>query len=492
MNPSGLYELVEKLWRHDQWVGFLVGLLLAACAGVVLLKLLLPHVVRGKIEGYKVKVDDLRDDLAARDGEIDRLRAEKAQVQERLDEANKHRDLLKQLSATLESQIKAGATDLKKSSAEYRKLQNDLVLDRDRLAQSEAKLAEAEARLAEVQGEVAELHSEYSARLEHGVRRRWDQPAGDGAVRFEPLHVRHMPIISVVNLKGGVGKTTLTANLGATLARRGHRVLLVDLDYQGSLTSLCLSPGEYDEARKARRFVQDLLRDGATDLPREIFRNAVRLEDLDVGHACLLAADDGLDEVELQALARRLSGAPGDDARFRLRSALHDPAIRQEYDVVLLDCPPRLSTGCVNALAASGYALIPVVPEPISAEATPRLLAWLRNFQRSCCQQLAVLGVVGNRVKSHLDRPIRRQLDCWNNLKPDCHKAWGADVRFFDKAMVRQFTGLSHRLAALTPEGKPVMDDLVNQILQDIPPYARLRSPAVPPLAHPAAAVVRG
>lgn len=492
MNPSGLYELVEQLWRHDQWVGFLVGLLFAGGSGALLLKFLLPHFIRGKIEGYAVKVDNLRDDLVARGGENDRLRAEMAQVQERLDGANKHRDSLQQLCATLESQIKAGASDLKKSSAEHRKIQNDLVLEKDRLAQSDAKRAEAEARFAEVQGELAELRSEYSARLEHGVRRRWDQPVGDGAVRFEPLHVRHMPIISVVNLKGGVGKTTLTANLGATLARRGYRVLLVDLDYQGSLTSLCLSPGEYDEARKARRFVQDILRDGAVDLPREIFRNAVRLEDLDVGHAFLLGADDGLDEVESQALARRLSGSPVDDARFRLRSALHDPAIRREYDVVLLDCPPRLSTGCVNALAASDYALIPVVPEPISAEATPRLLAWLKNFQRSCCQQLSILGVVGNRVKFYQDQPVRRQLDLWNRLKDDCSQAWGADVRFFDRAMIKQFANLPHRLAALTPEGRPVMEDLVNSLSQDIPPYARLRNAAVPPVAHPAAAGVRG
>ena len=60
--------------------------------------------------------------------------------------------------------------------------------------------------------------------------------------RFKPLSERKRPIVSVLNLKGGVGKTTLTAHLGAALARKGYRVLLIDLDLQGSLTGLMLPP----------------------------------------------------------------------------------------------------------------------------------------------------------------------------------------------------------------------------------------------------------
>src|SRR5262249_35544767 len=154
---------------------------------------------------------------------------------------------------------------------------------------------------------------------------------------------------------------------------------------------------------------------GKEDRSNEVFRNAIRLEDLGVGAAYLLATDqDGLDEVESQAMAHWLMGVSGDDVRFRLRAALHAPAIAREYDVVLLDCPPRLSTSCINALAASDYALIPVMLESTSAEATPRLLRWLKNFRGTICSELSVLGVVANRVRCYQGKPIQKQQALWD------------------------------------------------------------------------------
>ena len=66
--------------------------------------------------------------------------------------------------------------------------------------------------------------------------------------------------------------------------------------------------------------------------------------------------------------------------------------------MVLIDCPPRLTTGCVNALAASDYVLIPVLLEETSVEAVPRILTWLKLFQSEVCRELDVLGVVGNKA----------------------------------------------------------------------------------------------
>src|SRR5207245_5019301 len=68
----------------------------------------------------------------------------------------------------------------------------------------------------------------------------WEKPIVVPIPPFRPLATRNAPVIAVTNLKGGVGKTTIAANLGATLWSQGYRVLLIDLDYQGSLTSLCL------------------------------------------------------------------------------------------------------------------------------------------------------------------------------------------------------------------------------------------------------------
>jgi cellulose biosynthesis protein BcsQ len=190
-------------------------------------------------------------------------------------------------------------------------------------------------------------------------------------------------------------------------------------------------------------------------------------------------------------MAHWLMGVSGDDVRFRLRSALHDPAIAQEYDVVLLDCPPRLSTGCVNALAASDYALIPVMLESTSAEATPRLLRWLKNFQGTFCPELSILGVVANRVKMRLENPVQEQQVLWDSLKDQCRQTWGADLRFFDEAMVRQFPKLPRRPTALTTAGKVVFNDLADLVWKELPTYARRRASAVHPVAHPPAPGIR-
>ena len=73
-------------------------------------------------------------------------------------------------------------------------------------------------------------------------------------------------------------------------------------------------------------------------------------------------------------MTRWHSGQTNEDVRFRLRVRLHSPQLRDHYDAVIIDCPPRLTTGSINALAASDYVLIPVLLEDTSAEAVPRIL----------------------------------------------------------------------------------------------------------------------
>ena len=72
-----------------------------------------------------------------------------------------------------------------------------------------------------------------------------------------------------------------------------------------------------------------------------------------------------------------------DDVRYRLRAILHSAEIADRFDFILLDCPPRLTTACINALAASDYVIVPVLPNPISTAAVPRLLQWLKLLRSS-------------------------------------------------------------------------------------------------------------
>jgi cellulose biosynthesis protein BcsQ/uncharacterized membrane-anchored protein YhcB (DUF1043 family) len=469
---TGLYELVEKLWRNGQWIGFVVGLTVGAGVSYKLLKYWLPM--------------HLRDKNAALEADNSFLRAEKDQLAERFEDVSEHLETAQRHNFDLDLQLRASKTNIEQSSSDRDRLLGELAVRRERNAQDEAKLVEAE-RLR------SELEKKFTTWLNQSAKKRWDQPVGQKAARWRSLQARTMPIISVINLKGGVGKTTLTANLGVAFAReRGLRVLMIDLDYQGSLSSRCLSAQEMQDARQGRRFVNDVIRNGESNRATAIFRNAIRLEDLNVGQAYLLATDnEGLDELESQVMAHWLLGVSGDDVRFRLREALHSKEIQQEYDIVLLDCPPRLSTGCVNALAASDYALIPVMLEQMSTEATPRILRWLKKYQSSICPELSVLGVIANRVRLHMGKPIQEQQILWDSMKDQCREAWGADLRFFDEAMVRQFPKLSHRLAALSPEGKGVLNDLADKIWKELPAYARRQPSTIPPGTRPPAPGVR-
>ena len=79
------------------------------------------------------------------------------------------------------------------------------------------------------------------------------------AAPFRPLSQRRTPILSFVNLKGGVGKTTISANLAVALGEEGWRVLVVDLDYQSSLSQILLCPAEMDELIGSRRLIHEAL-----------------------------------------------------------------------------------------------------------------------------------------------------------------------------------------------------------------------------------------
>ena len=109
----------------------------------------------------------------------------------------------------------------------------------------------------------AQRYSEQLDRIAQSDGKLWLNSPNGHSVRFLPLAtMRRAAIISTANLKGGVGKTTITANLGATLAKLGLRVLLMDLDYQSSLSNLCLSPQESDQVRRSGRYLNGLLENG--------------------------------------------------------------------------------------------------------------------------------------------------------------------------------------------------------------------------------------
>jgi cellulose biosynthesis protein BcsQ len=305
--------------------------------------------------------------------------------------------------------------------------------------------------------------------------RIWERPCDEPPPPFRVLQPRKPAIVCLMNLKGGVGKTTIAANLGATMARLGRKVLLVDLDFQGTLTSLCLHGRAIQALRDQRRFVQFAFADKPAQ-PADLQRAIVQVGDAQLGGtgASLLAADEDLVNCEQRQMTRWLIGESPDDVRFRLRRLLHADETQSSFEIILLDCPPRLTTASINALAAADFVLIPTLLDPPSAERVPSLLAWLRRLKNNTelCRDLAVLGVVANQVQQK-NEFTPRERDTWNMLQETCADRWGDRVHHFSTTVPRReaFPRAAERneFAAFDRDLVDVFQDLVKEVDQGMP-----------------------
>lgn len=228
-------------------------------------------------------------------------------------------------------------------------------------------------------------------------------------------------VISVVNQKGGVGKTTTTINVAAALSGLGKKVLLVDMDPQSNLSQ---SLGIQTEALKTT--VYDLLREV------ESFESVVfKHKKFDVIPASL-----GLSGAELE-----LAGVAGRE--FLLKRALTQVIEEGIYDYILIDCSPSLGILTLNSLVASKEVFIPVQTQFLSMQGLSQLLRTIEIVKDRLNQDIEITGV------------ILTMYDSRTNLSNEvCEKV----IEHFDKLVFKTRIPVSVALAEAPSYGKDIFD----------------------------------
>jgi len=202
-----------------------------------------------------------------------------------------------------------------------------------------------------------------------------------------------MQRIAVINQKGGVGKTTTTVNLGAALAYKGHRVLLLDMDPQANLTV-------HVDKRP------DLEGNTLTNLLIEDAKLESLVQTTGLPNLFVVPSDTSLAGVE-QVLANRIG------RETILREALDAFDAATDYDFVLLDCPPSLGVLSANALVAADWVVIPMQAEYLSLQGMAKLLEVIQLVQKRLNPALKIACVLPCMVdaRTNLSTEVLREID---------------------------------------------------------------------------------
>jgi chromosome partitioning protein len=228
-------------------------------------------------------------------------------------------------------------------------------------------------------------------------------------------------VIALANQKGGVGKTTTAVNLAASLTATKRRVLLIDLDPQGNATMGC----GVDKHAQSRTSCDVLLGDCSA---------VEAMVPVEYGGFMLMPANQDLTAAEVRLLTMAVG------REFKLRNALSP--VREDFDVILIDCPPSLNMLTLNALVAADSVMVPMQCEYYALEGLTALMQTIEQIKESINPGLEIEGL------------LRTMFDPRNNL---ANEVSAQLLEHFGDKVFRTMIPRNVRLAEAPSFGKPVL-----------------------------------
>lgn len=209
-------------------------------------------------------------------------------------------------------------------------------------------------------------------------------------------------MIAVANQKGGVGKTTTSINLSACLAEKGKKVLLVDMDSQGNTTS-----GLGLEKNELEKTIYEVLREEIS-----VEDAIVEIEDC-FGNLFLIPSNRNLAGAEIELIT-------SENMQYILKEKI--APIKDQYDYIILDCPPALGMLTVNAMTASDSVLVPIQCEFYALDGLSQLIYTINLIQENLNPSLEIEGVVFTMYDARTNLSLQVVENVKDNLNQNIYK----------------------------------------------------------------------
>lgn len=272
-----------------------------------------------------------------------------------------------------------------------------------------------------------------------------------------------LTVISIVNQKGGVAKTTTAINIGAALGAMGQKVLIVDLDPQGNATTGFGISGPEKRALKSTTY----------DVIMGDVRPADAVIKTNFKNVWLMPATQTLAEAEIRLLMFE------NNKTLQLKKALLQ--IKDSYDIIIIDCLPSLGILALNGLGACDSMIIPMQCEPYSLEGVAELLTTVKRVKKTSNKNLQIMGI----VFTMLDKRLTVNREVMKSIKQN----------FPEDSIFKTEIPRNVKISEAPSHGEPIMyydpsskgADAYKRLAKEV--LAKCRKAAPKPAAKPAPAV---